>query len=111
MSEQELWEEILKQHNLAENRGRNTNWLNYGASYFDHETALVYDTADKRPDPRTARVFDKAKSLLRLIHSGYSRRKAAVELGIPWKSARYALKAYEDFTRVTSSVSSEGESQ
>jgi hypothetical protein len=109
VDETAVWEEILRQHGLGENRGRNTNWLEYGARYFDHEHAITYDTADKRPHKRTTANLDRAKQLLKAMGTGLSMKKAAKQLGIPQQTACYILKKYREISTLpTSHVSSEG---
>lgn len=109
VDETALWEEILKQHDLAENRGRNTNWLQYGASYFDHEHSITYDTAEKRPHKRTAQNIERAKQILKVMDTGLSMKKAAKQLGIPQQTAVYILQRYRAISTLpTSDVSSEG---
>lgn len=108
--EELLWEEILQQHGLGEAQGHNPKWLRYGADYFDHNQALSYDTAEKRPNPRTAANIIRAQQLLKLMDSGLSMIKAAKSLGVSKQLASFILRRYrENYTRQKSSTSSEGE--
>jgi hypothetical protein len=107
-SEVELWDEILRQHGLGEDRGHNPKWLRYGARYFDHDHSITYDSAEKRPDKRTALNYERARRLRSLMSTGFSQNQAAKQLGIPKQTASDMLRKHVNPTCPESSTSNEG---
>jgi hypothetical protein len=108
-NDQELWDEILKQHELSMDQGSSPSWLTYGWRYTEADTPIDYAGSSKTPHKKTAANLKRAKDLLELIGTGLSQRKAAKQLGIAEKTARYILQTHRAHSAcVTNSTQVEG---
>lgn len=89
----ELWDEILKQHDLPMEKGFDPFHLGYGAKYFDTSKVCDYISPGSYNTQKN-KGKSLAEQLLALMNQGMSMIKAAKEVGMSKGNASVCLKRY-----------------